>query len=123
MPVLHVATCQFPVSADIEANLRFVKRQMTVAASRGARAAHFPEGALSGYAGTDFASFDGFGWDRLAEALGGGRAAQRDTGPRSALGGPGEPVAADKRSLNLLSPALRPAPTLGGDEGGCRPMS
>lgn len=68
MAVLAVATCQFPVSADIGANLRYVKRQMTAAARRGARVAHFPEGALSGYAGTDFATFAGFDWDRLGEA-------------------------------------------------------
>jgi predicted amidohydrolase len=66
--VLSVATCQFPVSADVDANLRYVKRQMSVAARRGARVAHFPEGALSGYAGTDFATFEGFSWDRLADA-------------------------------------------------------
>jgi predicted amidohydrolase len=68
MAVLTVATCQFPVSADIGANLRSVKRQMGLASQRGARVAHFPEGALSGYAGTDFASFAGFGWDQLNEA-------------------------------------------------------
>ena len=69
MPVLSVATCQFPVSADIAANLRYVKRQMTAAARRGARVAHFPEGALSGYAGADFAGFDGFDWEQLARAI------------------------------------------------------
>jgi predicted amidohydrolase len=31
--------------------------------------AHFPEGALSGYAGTDFESFASFDWDRLHEAI------------------------------------------------------
>lgn len=68
MAVLSVATCQFAVSADIGANLRQVKRQAAVAAERGARAVHFPEGALSGYAGMDFGSFAGFDWERLAEA-------------------------------------------------------
>ena len=69
MAVLKVATCQFPVSADIGANLRYVIRQMGLASQRGARVAHFPEGSLSGYAGTDFASFAGFGWDQLDEAF------------------------------------------------------
>jgi deaminated glutathione amidase len=55
--VLTIATCQFPVSADITANLRHIKRQMDLASQRGARVAHFPEGALSGYAGTDFPTF------------------------------------------------------------------
>lgn len=68
MAVLKVATCQFPVSADIDANLRFIKRQMGVAHERGAHVAHFPEGALSGYAGADFESFAGFDWGRLHAA-------------------------------------------------------
>jgi Carbon-nitrogen hydrolase len=68
MAQLRVATCQFPVSADIDANLRYVSRQMRLAAVRGAQVAHFCEGALSGYAGTDFESFEGFDWDRLASA-------------------------------------------------------
>lgn len=68
MAVLTIATCQFPVSADITANLRHIKRQMDLASQRGARVAHFPEGALSGYAGTDFPTFAGFGWDQLQDA-------------------------------------------------------
>jgi deaminated glutathione amidase len=70
MALLNAATCQFPVGADIDANLGHVKRQMVVAARRGARVAHFPEGALSGYAGVDFESFAGYPWDRLREAAG-----------------------------------------------------
>jgi predicted amidohydrolase len=66
--VVRVATCQFPVSADVEANLQFVMRQLAAAAERGAHVAHFPEGALSGYAGTDFESFGGFAWDQLRQA-------------------------------------------------------
>ena len=68
MTTVRVATCQFPVSADIDANLRWVERQMTAGAERGADVVHFPEGALSGYAGVDFESFDGFEWNRLVEA-------------------------------------------------------
>ncbi len=41
---------------------------MARAAGGGARVAHFPEGALSGYAGSDFATFDGFDWDTLRQA-------------------------------------------------------
>lgn len=41
---------------------------MRSAQKRGADVAHFPEGALSGYAGTDFESFDGFDWDSLDAA-------------------------------------------------------
>jgi deaminated glutathione amidase len=68
MSVLVVATCQFPVGHDTDRNLSWVKRQMSRAAQRGARVAHFPEGALSGYAGTDFPTFGGFDWDRLDRA-------------------------------------------------------
>jgi predicted amidohydrolase len=66
--VLQVATCQFPVGADIGANLRYIKRQMVTASQRGARVAHFPEGALSGYAGPDFETFAGYDWYRLHDA-------------------------------------------------------
>ena len=68
MARLTVATCQFSVSADIAANAAQIKRQMTRASRGGARVAHFPEGALSGYAGTDFETFDGFDWDTLRQA-------------------------------------------------------
>jgi predicted amidohydrolase len=59
---------QFPVGADIRANLRHVKAQMGTASERGARVAHFPEGALAGYAGTDFEDFASFDWDRIQGA-------------------------------------------------------
>jgi deaminated glutathione amidase len=62
---LTVATCQFPISADIRRNLRYVSRQIRVASNRGADVAHFPEACLSGYAGADFVSFEGFDWALL----------------------------------------------------------
>jgi predicted amidohydrolase len=65
MPKLIVATCQFPVDADIARNARYVLRQLSIAKERGARVAHFPEACLSGYAGTDFPSHEGFDWDAL----------------------------------------------------------
>jgi len=68
MTVLKVATCQFPVSADIEQNASWMTRQMHEAARLDARVAHFPEGALSGYAGTDFETFTGYDWDVLGRA-------------------------------------------------------
>ena len=68
MAMVAVATCQFPVSADVEANLRHILRQMRSAKRRGADVAHFPEGALSGYAGSDLDSFDGFDWEGLRAA-------------------------------------------------------
>ena len=62
---LNVATCQFPVSHDIASNARYVIRQMRQAKKKGADVAHFCEGALSGYAGTDFESFAEFDWALL----------------------------------------------------------
>lgn len=68
MAVLRVATCQFPVSADIDTNLGYVRQQMHHASRRDARVVHFCEGALSGYAGADFENFEHFDWDHLAAA-------------------------------------------------------
>ena len=62
---LTVATCQLPVDADMRRNLRYVARQIRAAKDRGAHVAHFPEGCLSGYAGVDFPSFQGFDWALL----------------------------------------------------------
>ena len=65
---LTIATCQFPVDADIRRNRAYISRQLRTAKARGAQVAHFPEGALSGYAGVDMPSFNGFDWDQLQEA-------------------------------------------------------
>jgi predicted amidohydrolase len=65
---IRVATCQFHVSADMAANREHVAEQMREAASRGADVAHFPEGALSGYAGVDLGSFASYDWEALKEA-------------------------------------------------------
>ena len=60
-----VATCQFPVSGDIAANGEWVRRQMREAAERNADVVHFPECALSGYAGKDHETLEDFEWDVL----------------------------------------------------------
>ena len=65
--VLKVATCQFGVSADIEANAAKIRKQMAQAAERGADVVHFSECALSGYASVDFDSFEDYNWDLLKE--------------------------------------------------------
>ena len=54
---LIIATCQFPVSGDIERNASYILRQMAEAKKKGADVSHFPESSLSGYAGTDFKSY------------------------------------------------------------------
>jgi predicted amidohydrolase len=62
---ISIAACQFGVTADVDANARFIRRFMVQAAERKADIVHFSEGALSGYAGVDFPSFDGYDWPRL----------------------------------------------------------
>ena len=62
---LTVATCQFPVGSDVRRNLEYVARQIQTARDRNADVAHFPETCLSGYAGVDFASHEGFDWPLL----------------------------------------------------------
>jgi predicted amidohydrolase len=59
---MTIATCQFPVSADIHKNMTYVIKQMKEAKKKGADVAHFPEAALSGYAGVDMPSYEGFDW-------------------------------------------------------------
>lgn len=65
---LILATAQFAVGADIGANLTVIERLMRQAKAGGADIVHVPEAALSGYAGVDFASFDGFDWPCLEAA-------------------------------------------------------
>lgn len=65
---LTIATVQFAVCADIDANAAAIERLMRQARTSGADVVHFPEAALSGYAGVDFASFEGFDWPRLEGA-------------------------------------------------------
>jgi predicted amidohydrolase len=57
---LTVATCQFPTSSDIRGNLAHVLDQVRTARARDADVAHFPEACLSGYAGIDMPSHEGF---------------------------------------------------------------
>ncbi|MBM3334247.1 carbon-nitrogen hydrolase family protein [Candidatus Sumerlaeota bacterium] len=66
---LRVATCQFPVSGDIAANAEWVRKQMREAHAQGAQLAHFPECALSGYAGVDHKTLDNLDWSLLRKEL------------------------------------------------------
>lgn len=65
---MKVASAQFAVSADVNANGAAVERLMRQARAAGADVVHFPEAALSGYAGIDFGGFEGFDWPRLKAA-------------------------------------------------------
>ncbi len=62
---IRLAVCQFPVSADVRANAEWIRKQMRTACEQYADVVHFPECALSGYAGVDHKSLDGFDWDLL----------------------------------------------------------
>lgn len=64
---LRVATCQFPVGSVIKENSRYISQFMREASKNGANLLHTSEASLSGYAGVDFASFDGYDWDKLRE--------------------------------------------------------
>lgn len=64
---LSVGTCQFAVSGSIGRNGRAIRRLMRQASEAGAELVHFPETALSGYAGIDFPNFVAYDWDLLKE--------------------------------------------------------
>jgi predicted amidohydrolase len=68
------------VGADIEQNAAWITRQLHEASRSGARVAHFPEGALSGYAGADFETFTGYDRDALESAASGVREHARELG-------------------------------------------
>ncbi|MHC4126301.1 MAG: carbon-nitrogen hydrolase family protein [Planctomycetota bacterium] len=63
--VLKVATCQFSVGGSVRRNASGITAFMRKAKKAHADIVHFPECALSGYAGTDFDSFEGYDWDLL----------------------------------------------------------
>ncbi|RKY08469.1 MAG: carbon-nitrogen hydrolase family protein [Planctomycetota bacterium] len=65
--ILQIATCQFGVTADIEANAATIRNQMKQAAEKGVDIVHFSECALSGYASVDFESFADYNWDLLKD--------------------------------------------------------
>lgn len=64
---IRVATCQFPVAPDIKENAAAIRSQMLVARRHRADVVQFPEAALSGYAGKEVKSWEGYDWDLLKE--------------------------------------------------------
>jgi predicted amidohydrolase len=62
---IRVASCQFPVSADLKDNFQYIEAQIIEAKLKKADVAHFPECALSGYPGTDMMSLKDFDWNEL----------------------------------------------------------
>ncbi|MBT3343887.1 MAG: carbon-nitrogen hydrolase family protein [Gemmatimonadetes bacterium] len=65
MAKLRIATCQFAISGNIRRNATQIKRQIAQAKKQRAQVVHLPEAALSGYAGVDVESWDGYDWDTL----------------------------------------------------------
>jgi predicted amidohydrolase len=65
---LRIASCQFPVSADIRENYRWIQNQVIEASLKKADIVHFPECALSGYPGSDMKTLDNFDWEELYRA-------------------------------------------------------
>jgi len=68
---LRIATCQFPVSASPAENAKYIRDYMRQAAAAGAHLLHTPEASLSGYAGSDFSSFENYDWDALRKETAG----------------------------------------------------
>jgi predicted amidohydrolase len=63
--MLRVATCQFAVTESVAQNARAIRQFLRKAQKAQANVVHFSECALSGYAGADFPSFDGYDWSLL----------------------------------------------------------
>jgi len=64
---LKIATCQFPVSGDIESNADYIKKFIKEAALNKADIVHFSEAALTGYPPKDVPSFEDFDWAELRD--------------------------------------------------------
>ncbi len=62
---LKVATCQFPVTGDINSNADYIKKMIKEAALNKADIVHFSEVSLTGYPPDDFTSFENFDWKLL----------------------------------------------------------
>lgn len=69
-PRLKVATCQFPVSGNVEKNAEYIKDFIKKAAANQSDIVHFSEAALSGYAGVDVPDFEDYDWDTLRARTG-----------------------------------------------------
>ncbi len=83
---LRVATCQFPVSGNVQANARHIRDFLRRAAEAGAHLLHTSEACLSGYAGNDVPSFDGYDWNLLRQETSALRKTAKDLGLWLVLG-------------------------------------
>lgn len=65
----RLATVQMEISADVRRNGAVIRRALAKAAKGGARLAHFPEGALSGYVKSQIKNWDDVDWSALRGEL------------------------------------------------------
>jgi predicted amidohydrolase len=65
---LKVATCQFPVTGNINDNAGYIKQYIEEAAGNKVDIVHFSEAALSGYPPGDIPSFENYDWETLRQA-------------------------------------------------------
>ncbi len=84
--ILRVATCQFPVSADVAANGNYIRNFMHEAASKNAHLLHTSEGCLSGYAGFDIPTFENYDWNALRKEIAGLRTLAKELNMYLVLG-------------------------------------
>ena len=75
---LRIATCQFPVGARPADNAKYVRDFMRQAAGEGAHLLHTSEASLSGYAGSDFKTFENYDWNGLRKETTGLRELSKD---------------------------------------------
>jgi predicted amidohydrolase len=75
---LRIATCQFPVSASVAENAKYIRDFMHQAAGEGANLLHTSEGSLAGYAGCEFPTFEKYNWDGLRKETADLRALARE---------------------------------------------
>lgn len=106
---LRVATCQFPVWGDVAANGEWVRRQMREGRAQGADVVHFPECALSGYAGVDVKTMERFDWIRQREEMDAILALAKELGVWVVLGA-AHPLSGDHKphdAVYVISPEGR----------------
>jgi len=103
---LRIASCQFAVTESVKHNAVAIRRFLQKAKKAQAEVAHFSECALSGYAGADFPSFDGYDWALLKNETQGIMALAGELGLWVVLGSthPLTPPNKPHNSLYLISP-------------------
>ena len=84
--MLTIATIQSSIGASVGINGAHIRGMMRRASASGAELAHFPEGALSGYAGQEIWGWDSVNWDEIEAELASIGALARELGLWVCLG-------------------------------------